>query len=123
MEKKEFFNIIEGSGEPPVCAVPDEAQSAIAGIPFTIDVVASDPCGFITGIECVKLPPWATLDIITELPSPDVVARISGVPGQQNKGLHVMWIVAINNDGNQAINPLKLKVTDYGFTDDQPGVL
>lgn len=121
MEKKEFFSMIAGTGEPPICAGPDEVQSTIVGIPFSIDVVASDPCGLITGIECKKLPPWATLDIITELPSPDVVVRISGVPEAQNKGLHVMWIVATNNNGNQAVNLLKIKVAD-GFTDDQPGV-
>lgn len=110
------------TGEPPVCAAPDEIQSATIGMPFSIDIVASDPDGRITGIEAVNLPLWAILSIITELPAADAVARISGIPMPEDAGLHVMSIVATDNDGNQAVSPLKIKVADYGFTDDQPGV-
>jgi len=112
----------KGSGEPPVCAAPDEVQSAFVGIPFSIDLVASDPAGLITGIEVATLPLWAALNIITVLPSPDAVARISGTPGSEDKGLHVMQIAATNNDGDQSVIPIKIKVDDYGFTDDHPGV-
>lgn len=122
MDKKDFIRMTKGAGEPPVCAAPEEAQSVIAGMPFSIDLVASDPGDLITGIECVRLPPWATLNIITELPSPDAIARISGTPGPRNTGFHLMWIVATNSDGNHAVSPLRIKVIDYGFADDQPGV-
>lgn len=114
---------IKKAGEPPVCAAPDEIQPTIIGVPFSIDIVASDPDGWITGIEAINLPMWATLSIITELPAADAVAQISGMPVQKHEGLHVISIVATDNDGNQAVSPLKIKVTDYGFTDEQPGVL
>lgn len=113
----------EKKGEPPLCVAPDEVQYAIIGMPFSVDIVASDPDGFITGIEVLNLPLWATLDITTKLPTPDFTARISGTPGPEDEGLHVMSIVAIDNHGSQAVSPLKIKVADYGFTDEQPGVL
>lgn len=114
--------LIKRAGEPPICAVPDEIQPAIIGVPFSIDIVISDPDGRITGIEAENLPTWATLSIITELPAPDAVARISGIPEPEDEGLYDMSIVATDDDGNQAASPLKIKVTDYGFTDEPPGV-
>lgn len=110
------------TGEPPVCAAPDEIQSATIGMPFSVDIVASDPDGRITGIEAENLPLWATLSIITELPAADAVARISGIPMPEDAGLYVMSIVATDNDGNQAVSPLTIKVATEGFTDEQPGV-
>lgn len=114
-----LIRIIHKAGEPPVCAVPDGIQSAPFGMLFNIDIVASDPDGRITGIEAVNLPLWATLNIITELPATDVVASISGVPGLEDKGLHVLSIVATDNDGNQAVSPLVIKVDNGGFDDAQ----
>lgn len=117
-----LIRIIEKAGEPPVCAGPDEVQDAFIGMPLSIDIVASDPDGLITGVEAVNLPLWATLSIITELPASDVVACISGIPRPKDAGLHVMSIVATDNDGNQAASPLKINVADYGLTDEPPGV-
>lgn len=114
---------MENTGEPPVCAAPGETQFAIIGMPFSVDIVASDPDGRITGIEAENLPLWASLNIITELPAADALACITGTPGHKDEGLHVLSIVATDNDGNQATSPLEIQVTDYGFTDEQPGVL
>lgn len=124
MEKKELGLYCSGqivkTGEPPVCATPDEIQPVSIGISFSIDIVASDPDGLITGIEAVNLPPWATLSIITELPAADAVARISGIPRPEDTGLHVMSIVATDKDGNKAYSPLKIKVDDGGFEEVHP---
>ncbi|MFZ5643736.1 MAG: hypothetical protein ACOY46_09120 [Bacillota bacterium] len=117
MEKKDIFQIIKGSGEPPVCASPEEVQITTVGIPFSIDIVTSDPGGIITGIEFEDIPQWAKLESITELPSPDAVARISGTPGAEDKGLHVMTVIATNNVGEKAGSLLKIKV-DECFTED-----
>ena len=126
MEKKELehysINEIEKDGEPPVCAAPDEIQTAIIGMPLSIEIVASDPDGRITGIDAVDLPRWATFSIITKLPAADAIARISGTPGPKDTGLHVMSIVATDNDGNRAVSPLKINVPYEGFKDEQPGV-
>lgn len=110
-----LIRIIKKTGEPPVCAAPVELQSAPIGMIFNIDIVASDPDGRVTGIEAVNLPLWATLNIITELPAADAVACISGIPGPLDAGLHVLSIVATDNDGNQAVSPLKIKVDAGGF--------
>lgn len=122
MEKKDFFPLIIGNREPPLCAAPDEVQSEIIGIPFSIDLVASDPSGRIIDIKGISLPPWAALTVITELPSPDAVACISGVPQKENEGFHIMSVITSNSDGNQAVSHLKIKLTDYGFTDEPTGV-
>lgn len=119
--KKEFIRIIAKAGESPVCAEPDDIQSAIVGMPFSVDIVASDPDGMITGITAY-LPLWAEFNIITKLPTPDLIARISGKPTSEDKGLHVMSVVVTDNDGNQAASTIKIKLVDYGFTDVQPGV-
>lgn len=115
-----MIRIIKEDGEPPVCAAPDEIQSAPFGMLFDIDIVASDPDGLITGIEAVNLPLWASLNVITELPAADAIASISGVPESEDAGLHVLSIVATDNDGNQAISPLKINVDDGGFEDVHP---
>lgn len=117
-----FIRIIEKAGEPPVCAAPDEVQYALIGMPFSIDIIASAPDSSITKIEALNLPLWATFNIITELPCADAVARISGIPDQEDAGLLVMSIIATDQEENQAVSPLKIKVADYGFTDEQPGV-
>lgn len=122
MEKKEIFRMLKGSGEPPVCAAPEEVQSAIVGIPFSIDLAVSDPGGLIIAIEDVDLPEWAILNNITDLPSPDAVIRISGKPKPEDEGFYVMTIIVTNNEGCQSSSELKIEVNDYGFTDDQPGV-
>jgi len=114
-----FIQVNEKAGEPPVCGVPDEIQSAYIGTLFSINIVASDPDGWITGIEAVNLPPWATLSIITNLPTADAVASISGIAGPEDTGLYVLSIVATDNDGNQAVSPLKIRVDD-GFEDIHP---
>lgn len=121
MERKEFSEMVKGAGELPVCATPEQVQSVISGMHYSIDLVASDPEGLITGIQGAKMPHWAALDIVTELPSPDAVARVSGTPGREDQGLHVMWVIVTNNKGKQAASPLKLKVDNY-FHDDYPGV-
>lgn len=117
-----LIRIIKKAGEPPVCAGPNKTQNAFIGVPYSIDLVASDPDGLIIGIETVNLPSWMTLSIITQLPASDVVICISGMPGPNDEGFHVMSIVATDNDGNQAASPLKVKVADYGLTDVPPGV-
>lgn len=119
--KRLLDRIVEKAGEPPVCAGPDEIHTAIIGMPFSVDIAASDPDGVITGIKA-DLPPWATLNMITELPSPDAVALISGSPGAEDKGIHVMTVAATDNEGNQAVSPFKIEVVDYGFYDGHPGV-
>lgn len=101
---------LENIGESPVCGIPDETQLATIGIPFSIDIVASDPDGRINGIEVVNLPLWATLNIITELPAADAVACVSGMPGSEDIGLHIMSIVVTDNDGNQVVSLLKIEV-------------
>lgn len=106
----------------PVCAVPDEIQNAFIGVPFSIDIVASAPDGRITGIEAANLPLWATIGIITELPASDAVARISGIPLSKDEGVYDISIVVTDDRGNQAASPLKIKVADYGFSDEPPGV-
>lgn len=106
MEKINVGNI----GEPPVCGVPDETQLVTIGIPFSIDIVASDPDGLINGIMAVDLPLWATLNIITELPVADAVACVSGKPGSEDAGLHVISIVVIDDDGNRVDSTLKIEV-------------
>lgn len=121
MESKEFLEMVKGDSELPVCATPDHVQSVISGMNYSIDLVASDPEGLITGIEGANMPHWAALDIVTELPSPDAIARVSGTPGQEDRGLHVMWIIVTNDKGKQAASPLKLKVDNY-FYDEHPGV-
>lgn len=121
MERKDLKHYCScQTGEPPVCATPDEIQSAPIGMLFSIDLVASDPDGLITGIEAVNLPRWATLSIITELPAADAVANISGIPKSEDAGLLVLSIVATDNDGNHAVSPLKIKVDDGGFEDWHP---
>ncbi|MTI85035.1 MAG: hypothetical protein FH756_14355 [Firmicutes bacterium] len=115
-------NFIKRTGEPPLCAAPDEVQHAIIGLPFSVDIVASDPDGQVTGIEAVNLPQWASLNIITDLPAPDAVARISGLPAENDIGLYDMSIAVVDNDGNKDTGLLKIKVEE-GYDDDQPGVL
>ncbi|TEB05285.1 hypothetical protein Psch_02326 [Pelotomaculum schinkii] len=110
-----LIRIIPKAGEPPVCAATDQTQSAPIGMLFNIDIVASDPDGLVTAIEAINLPFWARLNITTELPAADAVASISGIPGPEDVGLHVLSIVATDNDGNQAVSPLKIKVDDGGF--------
>jgi len=126
LEKKNLehhsINEIEKNGEPPVCAAPEEIQTALIGMPSSFDIVSSDPDGRITGIDVVDLPRWAEFEIITELPAADAVARISGIPGSEDTGLHVMSIVATDNDGNRIVSPLKVNVPKEGFKDEQPGV-
>lgn len=114
--------LIERAGEPPVCATPYEIQTAIIGVPYSIDIVVSDPDGRVAGVEAENLPAWATLTLITDLPAPDAVARISGIPEPEDEGLYDISIIATDDDGNRAAGPLKIKVTDYGFTDEPPGV-
>ncbi|AGL02776.1 Ig domain-containing protein [Desulfoscipio gibsoniae] len=127
MEKIEFISnddkqLFENKGEPPVCEAPDETQPAYIGIPFSIDIIISDPDGEITEVEVVNFPPWASLNMLTELPAADAIASISGSPGPDDEGFYDMSIVATDNDGNQTTSSLKIKVTDYGFSDDPPGV-
>ncbi|NLI14043.1 hypothetical protein [Pelotomaculum propionicicum] len=117
-----LVRIIKKSGEPPVCAGPDKIQNVLIGMPFSIDIVASDPDSLITGIEAVNLPLWAKLNIITELPASDVVVCITGTPKAKDVGFHVISIVVTDKDGNQAASCLKIKVADYGLTDEPPGV-
>lgn len=119
MVRTEF---IAKTGEPPVCAGPDGIQSAIVGMPFSVDIVASDPDGRITGVEAY-LPLWVDFDIITKLPTPDLIARISGTPESKDKGLNAMSVVVKDDDGNQSASLFKVKVVDYGFTDQEPGVI
>lgn len=117
----EFFRAVRETGEPPLCAAPEEAQSAIIGMPFIVDIVASDPDGLITGITA-DLPRWAALETITELPSPDVIAHISGTPSAEDKGARESTIVVTDDKGRQASGILKINVGDGGFPDEQPGV-
>lgn len=119
--KNDFFCIVNEAGESPLCAGPEETQFAVIGMPFSVDIVASDPDGLITGITA-DLPKWATLDTITKLPSPDVIARISGTPGAEDNGLNDLIIVVTNNGGRQATNNLKILVGKDIFPDEQPGV-
>jgi len=50
----------------------------------------------------------------------DAIANISGIPGPEDAGLHVLSIVATDNDGNQAVSPLKIKVEAGGYDDIHP---
>ncbi|NLI14039.1 hypothetical protein [Pelotomaculum propionicicum] len=117
-----YKGLIENTGGSTVCVVPDQIQNAFIGIPFSIDIVASDPDGLITGIEAVDLPLWAAICVVTELPASDVVARITGIPAAEDEGIQDISIVATNGSGNRAASLLKIKVVDYGFSDDPPGV-
>lgn len=116
-----LIRIIEKAGQPPVCAAPYVIQSAPIGMIFNIDIVAADPDGRIAGIEAVNLPPWATLRIITELPAVNAIANISGIPGPEDTGLHLFSIVATDDDGNQAVTPIKIKVEDGDFEEHSKG--
>jgi len=116
--KKEF---IAQNSELPVCAPPDGTQTAIVGMLFSIDMVASAPDGMITGVVA-NLPLWVTFSIVSKLPAHDLITRISGTPKSRDKGLNTMSIVFKDNDGNQSESPFKVKVFDHGFTDEEPGV-
>lgn len=118
MDKSDFLPVIKRGCDPPECAVPDQIQTAIVGIPYSIDLIATDPVGSIVSIECKDLPPWAALEVATELPASDVIACISGTPGPEDKGLHVMSVVAVNNHGKKAAGTLKIKVEEHCFPDD-----
>lgn len=116
-----FFRAVREACESPLCAVPEEAQSAIIGMPFVVGIVASDPEGLITEIMA-DLPRWAALETITQLPSPDVVAFISGTPSADDKGAHESTIVVTDSGGRQTAGVLRINVDDGGFPDVQPGV-
>lgn len=105
-----LIRIIKNAGEQPVCAVPVGIQSAIINIPFIADSVVSDPDGRIAGVRVVNLPLWASVSITPELPAADAIISISGTPEQEDAGLYVMSIVATDDDGNQAVSPLIIRV-------------
>jgi hypothetical protein len=105
-----LIRIIKNAGEKPVCAVPLGIQPAIIKIPFNVDCVVSDPDGQISGVRVENLPEWASVNITPELPAHDAIIRISGTPEPEDAGLYVMSIVATDDDGNQVISPLTIRV-------------
>ena len=115
MDKNDFLQTIKRGCDPPVCVAPGEVQTAIVGTPYSIHLIASDPVGLIVGIDCKDLPSWAALEVATQLPSADVVMWVSGTPGPEDKGLHVISVVAVNNQGKKATGTLKVKVEENFF--------
>ncbi|SFR08793.1 hypothetical protein [Desulfoscipio geothermicus] len=105
-----LIRIIEHSGEPPRFYGPDGTLTAKVAVPFSVDIAADDEDDEIVDVKCVNLPQWASLEIITPLPSREAAARITGTPEFVDRGMHAALVIFTDNHGNQAISSLIIDV-------------